>query len=325
MGTPLTGLEIRDTYDALIKIGDNGPIGATAKYIGDGLGNDSKLSLSTGNIGINTTTPSTDFHVNGSVRITGAIYDSNNSVGTAGQILSSTVTGTDWVSLSEITGVDGTGTANYVAKWSDTDTITNSQIFDNGTNVGIGTATPAAKLDVVGTLAVSGNATFDTNTLFVDATNNRVGIGNASPLNQLDLNATGSPALFDAGLSGVQNGGTIELNYIASGRSGGRDGVHIFKTGVDSTGGTERMRITGTGNVGIGTSSPTATLNIKSTTSNNSDNLAQVLTNSEFRLQYRADDISSLYIGGLGSERGFLQGVNAAENAGADISLNPFT
>jgi hypothetical protein len=36
--------------------------------------------------------------------------------------------------------VDGSGTANYVSKWSDADTITNSVIYDNGTNVGIGTS-----------------------------------------------------------------------------------------------------------------------------------------------------------------------------------------
>jgi hypothetical protein len=43
-----------------------------------------------------------------------------------------------------------TGTTNYVAKFSGANSIANSQIFDNGTNVGIGTSTPAVKLDVVG-------------------------------------------------------------------------------------------------------------------------------------------------------------------------------
>jgi hypothetical protein len=79
--------------------------------------------------------------------------------------------------------------------------------------------------------------------------------------------------------------------------------------------------------VGIGTTSPSATLSIKNASNNNSDNLGQVLTNSEFRLRYRSDDntqLSSLYIGGLGSNRGYLQGVNNAEDAGADISLNPY-
>jgi hypothetical protein len=59
------------------------------------------------------------------------------------------------------TGVDGTGTTNYVPKWSDSDTLANSLIFDNGTNVGIGTISTLARLHVKG----SGNtsATFGIN------------------------------------------------------------------------------------------------------------------------------------------------------------------
>jgi hypothetical protein len=44
--------------------------------------------------------------------------------------------------------VGGTGTTNYLPKFTGTSTIGNSQVFDNGTNVGIGTASPNAKLDI---------------------------------------------------------------------------------------------------------------------------------------------------------------------------------
>ena len=46
--------------------------------------------------------------------------------------------------------------------------------------VGIGTSAPTEKLEVVGNAKVSANLIVDTNTLVVDAANNRVGIGTSS-------------------------------------------------------------------------------------------------------------------------------------------------
>ena len=48
-------------------------------------------------VGINASAPTERLHVVGNARVTGAFYDSTNSPGTAGQVLSSTATGTDWV------------------------------------------------------------------------------------------------------------------------------------------------------------------------------------------------------------------------------------
>lgn len=45
----------------------------------------------------------------------------------------------------------GTGTTNYVPKFTGSSTLGNSQIFDNGTNVGIGTTTPPYKFSVYDT------------------------------------------------------------------------------------------------------------------------------------------------------------------------------
>jgi hypothetical protein len=46
--------------------------------------------------------------------------------------------------------VTGTGTTNYLPKWTSASAIGDSQIVDNGTNVGIGTNTPRARLYVYG-------------------------------------------------------------------------------------------------------------------------------------------------------------------------------
>jgi hypothetical protein len=66
--------------------------------------------------------------------------------------------------------VTGTGTTNYLPKFTGTSTIGNSLVFDNGTNVGIGTALPGYKLEVNGIIAgrATGNGgrleTIDTTT-----------------------------------------------------------------------------------------------------------------------------------------------------------------
>jgi hypothetical protein len=83
MGTSLTGLTPATTYDALIKVGDNGPLSATAKVLSDGLGNDSKLNLSTASVGIGTSSPSTIFGVedtNANVAVVNVIGTSPNYI-----------------------------------------------------------------------------------------------------------------------------------------------------------------------------------------------------------------------------------------------------
>jgi len=49
----------------------------------------------------------------------------------------------------------GGNTVNFLARWDGFALVTSS-IFDDGTRVGIGTTTPAAKLDVAGDIAVNG-------------------------------------------------------------------------------------------------------------------------------------------------------------------------
>lgn len=87
-----TGNKIKDTYQSIVKAIDNDEIGATDKQLTDGVGNELGLHVNTDG----------DLRVEGDLRVDGAIKDSLNSPGTDGQVLKSTLTGTDWVDVSSI-------------------------------------------------------------------------------------------------------------------------------------------------------------------------------------------------------------------------------
>lgn len=99
-----------------------------------------------GNVGINNTTPSEKLDVTGNVKFSGALMP-NNAAGTAGQVLVSAGPNQP-PAWSNVNGSLAGGATNYLSKWSGTSSLTSSLIYDNGTNVGIGTNNPGSKLEV---------------------------------------------------------------------------------------------------------------------------------------------------------------------------------
>ena len=125
-----------------------------------------------------------------------------------------------------------------------------------------GSVLTAAQTNItsVGTLSaltVSGALTVDTNTLVVDATNNRVGINNSSPVEMLTVGSTSDTNVRVQFLSSTTGGNTIQFGdgTGAEAYSGYINYTHSDDVLAFATGGSERMRILG-GSVGIGTSSP---------------------------------------------------------------------
>jgi hypothetical protein len=119
--------------------------------------------------------------------------------------------------------ITGTGTTNYIPKFTGTRAISNSLIYDNGTNVGIGTTSPTAKFQVDGG--------------YVSITSGAVSsVGWQSN----GLNFTTAASIYN--------------------------GIYSPSDSVISaaTSGSERMRITSGGNVGIGTTSPNYKLSVLS-------------------------------------------------------------
>jgi hypothetical protein len=106
-----------------------------------------------GNVGIGTTSPGAKLDVNGNIKASTLQLTTGAA---AGRLLQSDANGNaSWVSAATITTAEtdpkiGTLNSNRVPKWNGT-TLADGLLFDNGTNIGIGTATPAQKLDVIGT------------------------------------------------------------------------------------------------------------------------------------------------------------------------------
>lgn len=169
----LTGQEIRNTYQGLLKTEDNNAIDASEKVVTDGLGNASAISLGTDNL-----------------QLTGGLKDFGGELGTSGQVLSSTGTGTDWVDSPVVSGA-----INRIAKFTGTNAVGNSSISD------IGTAGATININSAGT-AVFDNAIIGKKSLFIESDDfeSQIILADASPI---------SAAIWRVGTDGTAG------NYLA--------------------------------------------------------------------------------------------------------------
>ena len=236
-----------------------------------------------GNVGIGTSSPAGKLHVNGgsfdSLTVSG---NSTNSV--AARFQNSAASARNWNIGSSGGGPSPAGTFFI---YDDTASATR-MVIDSSGNVGIGTTNPLRRLDISGgglafteaagasrsihwgdttniyPLLITGNATsgncfltFNTNTfgnigterMRIDSSGN-VGIGTSSPSGRLDVVGGRSffaPAseTFAVGVRYVSTGGSFYFG--ASDGTATPDGVFSAATGD------ERMRITASGNLLVGT------------------------------------------------------------------------
>lgn len=107
--------------------------------------------------------PSGNYSLDGHTHLSSNITDFNSSVSgllpitniVAGSNISISASGTVYtISSSGVGGggIGGSGTSNYLSKWTNSSTLASSIVYDNGTNIGIGSANPSEKLEVAGNI-----------------------------------------------------------------------------------------------------------------------------------------------------------------------------
>jgi hypothetical protein len=112
------------------------------------------------------------------------------------------------------------------------------------------------------TVSTPNGLNFDSNTLVIDATNDRIGVGTASPGYRLTV----------AGTSGAATVSLLETGVRSWGIRAGGVATNTFDI-ADFSAGAARLTIDSAGNVGIGTSSPIARLTIATGSSPSSSNI----------------------------------------------------
>jgi hypothetical protein len=149
-------------------------------------------------------------------------------------------------------------------------------------SVGIGTAAPATTLDVSGTTTLKGTTNLSNNNIISIG---NAGIGTAAPAYKLDVIGSGSDSI----VCRLQSSGAYTYTtYVNTGASNldvgtGSGGHFIYGYGsyplYFGVNGSEKMRITSAGNVGIGTSSPSVALDV-----NGSVRVTGSITSNRFKV-----------------------------------------
>ena len=294
-------LELKDNNDAAYVGTQNNKafIGMEA----NATGTNNLIVTSDGNVGIGTNNPSSKLHVDGSATFTGATFTGNVGVtGTGNLTLRNTSsTGSGIIFLDNIwqAGIEHDSGKLYFRTGGQTDRMT---IHSSG-NVGIGTTSPAYKLDVrnSSTLFYGQTDLTDTTSIFriranggsseileIEA-NGNVGIGTATPSEKLEVNGNVQASSYKiSGVTVLSGSANVSLG------SSGATGTISLNTHTSTA-----LYVAGDDNVGIGTTSPSEKLEVDGNIKIGDSNEARFGAGNDLRIYH---DGSNNYIQGVNGD-----------------------
>ena len=198
--------------------------------------------LNNGNFHIGTFTADSGekLQVTGTMKVTGNVTVGTTTTASFGKYISITDTlsaATTYANASQkyTTGVNS---VNEYGIYNETSSAYHLRISSTGAATFSSSVTAASGI-------ITGNLTVDTNTLFVDATNNYVGIGTVQPKRNLDISTTGTPEL----VLGALSGGTDQKYWRMYAAS---DILRIGNVNDAFSSGTDVIQINRSNNVGLG-------------------------------------------------------------------------
>jgi hypothetical protein len=244
-----------------------------------------------GNVGIGTTSPNHELVVQGTSNPNIELKNSNYSNG--GFVLNRTNYGQQWKWWAQSSHM-------YFGYSTNESTYSNFLIVRNNGNVGVGVASPQAKLHVANGTLRTWTPTSGTSAIFESTVNNR---------NFVTLTAANEAELW-FGNASTQTLGRIRYEMAGNNME--------FWTNA-----TQKMVINGSGNVGIGTTSPGAKLDIFNT-GGNATSLSTAKTYSALTIKpYSSVDSKLTFSANSGSTQ-IIQATNNVSTTGRQIALQPF-
>ena len=204
-----------DPSNGLLTAGDRIIVGAGGTVI---------TTTGIGSVGIGTTDPTQELHLQGDLRLTGTIYDFNNQPGNTSEVLVKNIFGgLTWVNQSTIRAGAG-GTYRQVQFHNSSGLVDGALnfVFDDVNNrIGIGSTQPKVLLDVLGISSFKGGTTIDNLNVTGITTTSTLAVSGTSTTHNLVVSGvttigfvTGTSAFFTGIVTATKFVGELNVSQL---------------------------------------------------------------------------------------------------------------